>query len=81
VPEEIPGLLERLAEVRDPRDPRGVPGSGPGSANYREQVSPTVVNRSAVTCEDSTGEPPTIANGHRHKERDSLDLAARKARV
>ncbi|MFD7409714.1 transposase family protein [Streptomyces sp. NPDC059866] len=24
VPEEIPGLLERLAEVPDPRDPRGV---------------------------------------------------------
>lgn len=23
-PEEIPGLLERLAEVPDPRDPRGV---------------------------------------------------------
>ena len=23
VPEEIPGLLERLAEVPDPRDPRG----------------------------------------------------------
>jgi hypothetical protein len=24
VPEEVPGLLERLAEVPDPRDPRGV---------------------------------------------------------
>nr|WTB29562.1 transposase family protein [Streptomyces sp. NBC_00830] len=24
MPEEIPGLLERLAEVPDPRDPRGV---------------------------------------------------------
>lgn len=24
VPEEIPGLLERLAEVPDPRDPRRV---------------------------------------------------------
>ncbi|MFE7778731.1 transposase family protein [Streptomyces sp. NPDC057445] len=24
LPEEIPGLLERLAEVPDPRDPRGV---------------------------------------------------------
>ncbi|WP_328885791.1 hypothetical protein [Streptomyces sp. NBC_00316] len=26
VPEEVPGLLERLAEIPDPRDPRGVRG-------------------------------------------------------
>jgi hypothetical protein len=24
IPEEVPGLLERLAEVPDPRDPRGI---------------------------------------------------------
>jgi len=30
VPRKIPGLLERLAEVPDPRDPRGVRDLGHG---------------------------------------------------